>query len=245
MISVGLRVAHRRTRTFLFGAPFSFSPGAVDGRAEYSALRLTGDWIERGRNQVVAASLTWSVGLEGTRSDIPGLPTPDRHWQAALARFSFARRLMANGLELRLRAAGQYADGLLYSGERIAAGGENSVRGYRETLLLGDTGLYGSAELALPFSLSGRRNRGFDWGAFTVSAFVDGATLHNRSDPQPAPQSVASVGASLAWVPSEAIFARVTFAQGLRDVPQIGSRDLQDRGFQFRLVVRPLALFRD
>ena len=54
--------------------------------------------------------------------------------------------------ELRARLSGQWADGVLYSGERFSAGGETTVRGYRETLLLTDEGVIGSIEIARPIS---------------------------------------------------------------------------------------------
>ena len=244
-VTIGTRLGRRETRTWLLGQPFSFSPGSVDGRAAFNVLRLTADFVERGIAQVSALSLTLTQGLSGTRSNIPGLSTPSPNFRSYLAQLSHARRLGSNGLELRLRATGQWADGLLYSSERLAAGGEFSVRGYRETLLLADTGAVGSIELAQPFSVSrrGRDARGTDWGAFSLSGFVDGAILHNRVAPQPVPRSIGSVGASLAWVPSDAISARITYARALSKVTPVGSRDLQDRGFQFRLTFYPLRLF--
>lgn len=240
--AIGLRGTHRVSRSFLLGEPFSFSPGSVRGRAEYTALRFTADWVERGVRQVVAISFTGTVGLDGTRSDVPGLASPDENFKVVLGQLSFARRLNSKGLEIRARVAGQYADGILYSGERFSVGGENSVRGYRENLLLADTGVFGSIELAQPFSLTGGRRdqRGFDWGAFQASVFVDGATVNNKEGQDPLPKSVGSVGVSLAWVPSDAIFARITYGEALRDVVPGGSRDLQDRGVQFRVTIRPL-----
>jgi hemolysin activation/secretion protein len=117
------------------------------------------------------------------------------------------------------------------------------VRGYRENLILSDTGAFASAELAQPFSLDGgRRGNGrMDWGAFTASGFVDGGVARNRHGPNPDPASLSSVGASLAWTPSEALFARLTYAKALRDAALPGDRDMQDRGFEFRVTVRPLA----
>jgi hemolysin activation/secretion protein len=243
-IAVGLAVAHRRTVTTLLGRRFSFSPGSVNGRAEYTALRLTADFVQRGINQVLALSLTGTQGIGGTIGDVPGLLTPDPNFRALLGQFSLARRLNRKGLELRLRLSGQAADGILYSGERIAAGGEHSVRGYRETLVLADTGLIGSAEIAQSFSLTGgqRGTSGADWGAFQASIFADGALLHNRGGPKPVPDELASIGTSLAWTPSEAIFARVSYAKALKEAPLVGTRDLQDRGFQFRVTIRPFAL---
>ena len=74
-------------------------------------------------------------------------------------------------------------------------------------------------QLAQPVRLSRRQgaNRGFDWGAFTVSAFADGAVLRNVKDPQPN-RSIYSLGGSLAWTPSDAVTARVTYGYALKDV---------------------------
>lgn len=245
-ISVGMSVAHRQSDTTLLGRPFSFSPGAVNGRSEYTALRLTGDLIERGISTVLAVSLTATQGLGGTQSILPNLISPDRDFRAFRAQVSYARRLNDDGLELRARLSGQYADGILYSGERFAAGGAQTVRGYRETLVLADTGVNGSVELAKTFTLSGQSGaRGnFDLGRFSGTVFADGAILENREGPAATPGDIASVGVSLSWVPSRAIDARLSYGEALIGAPLTGSRDLQDRGFSFRITVRPLELFR-
>ena len=241
-LSLGLRATHREQRTYLLGGPFSFSLGSVDGRSQYTAVRLTADYVERGVRQVIALSATATRGLDGTRSDVPGVDGPEADFTVALVEASYARRLGPGGLELRARLAAQYADGPLYSGERFSAGGENSVRGYRENLLLADDGAFGSVEFARPFDLGGQAGASpFRWGAFTASAFLDAAWVDNRRSPGPTPHSIASLGVSLAWTPSEALFARVTYGEALRKVPIGGRRDLQDDGVQFRITVRPLA----
>jgi hemolysin activation/secretion protein len=244
-LTVGGLIAWRQSTSTLLGERFSFAPGAVNGRSEYTALRLVGDYVVRNVDQVFAISLTGTVGLDGTRTDIPGLENPSQHFVAALAQVNYARRLDSHGLELRARLSGQWADGVLYSGERFSAGGETTVRGYRETLLLTDEGVIGSIEIARPISLSGRQGAGkaFDWGAFTLAGFVDGALVRNKTDPQP-DHRIYSVGGSLTWTPAEALSARITFAEALKDVEVPGSRDLQDRGISFRVTVRPLRLFR-
>ncbi|MEM6586567.1 MAG: ShlB/FhaC/HecB family hemolysin secretion/activation protein, partial [Pseudomonadota bacterium] len=244
-LDLGLGAIHREARTTLLGEPFSFTPGAVDGKARYTALRLTADFITRSVNTVFAASLTATQGLDGSRSDLPGLISPDRDFQAYRAQLSFARRLNQSGLELRLRTSGQWASGILYAGERFAVGGARTVRGYRETLSLADTGLLGSVELAQSFSLSKRadaRSR-FDPLRFSASVFADGAITGNREGPRALPDELASVGVGLAWQPSPAIDARLVYGEALIDVPIIGERDLQDRGFSFRIQIRPLEWF--
>ncbi|MDB5451888.1 MAG: ShlB/FhaC/HecB family hemolysin secretion/activation protein [Caulobacteraceae bacterium] len=241
-LTLGLRATHREQRTYLLGQPFSFSPGSVDGRSEYTAARLTADYVERGVRQVIALSATATLGLDGTRSDIPGVLGPEQDFKVALLQASFARRIATGGLELRARLAAQYADGPLYSGERFSAGGEHSVRGYRENLLLADNGAFGSLELAQPLNLGDQAGASpFHWGAFTASAFLDAAWVDTLRGPDPTPQTIASLGVGLAWAPMDALSARVTYAAALRNAPISGSRDLQDRGFQFRITARPLA----
>jgi hemolysin activation/secretion protein len=242
-LTAGVALLHRQQKSFLLGEPFSFAPGSVNGRSEFEAVRFSGDYVRRNLNRVVALSLGSTIGLGGTRSDVPGIPNPDRHFVALLGQFNIAQRL-GRGFELRGRLTGQHSRGILYSGLRLAIGGANSVRGYRESLFLVDRGVIGTAELAHSFSLSGeRRSTGFDWGSFTASLFADGARFRNAGPPQPEVRSIASVGASLAWTPSSALSATIAYGHGLRDVPTPGSRSLQDRGIHFRVMVHPFGLF--
>ena len=244
-LSGGLLVTHRVSETDLQDQPFSFSPGAVNGRSEYTAVRLVGDFVMRGVVQVFAVSLTATRGLNGTRSDIPSLPSPKRNFDVALAQVNYARRLTSEGLEFRARLSAQAADSVLYAGERFSAGGGTTVRGYRENLLLADSGLIGALELARPIQLGGARagTGRFDWGAFSVTGFVDGAQLRNYRPPQPG-DGIYSVGASLAWTPSEALSAQLTYGHALNKVDLSGNKDLQDRGIYFAVTVRPLRAHR-
>jgi hemolysin activation/secretion protein len=245
-LTAGLGYVSRRQESFLLGQPFSFAPGSVDGRSEYGALRLLGDYVLRGVNQVFAASATGTIGLAGTRSIISGVLNPDRNFLALLVQLNYARRLSRDGLELRARFTGQLASSVLYSGERLAIGGEASVRGYRETLLLGDQGAIASVELAQPFSLFGAagRARAFDWGSFSIAAFADAGYANSRTPAQPAPDTIASAGLSLSWRPSEALQLSVSYGDAFMHVVTTGSRDLQDDGVHIRLTIHPLRLFR-
>lgn len=243
-LSLGLGFAWRKAESRLLGERFSFAPGAVDGRAEYRALRLSADYVVRNVDQVFAASLVGTRGLDGTKSDAPGLPVPEMDFHAVLAQLNYARRL-PHGVELRARLYGQWADSVLYAGERLSAGGESTVRGYRENLLLADKGLIGSVELARGFNLSGRQGAGrrFDWGLFTASVFADGAYMRNVAGPQ-GPREIYGAGAALAWTPADWLFARLTLARDLKTVEAPGERDLQDRGVAFRVTLRPLLIWR-
>lgn len=231
-------IIHRETRTFLLGQPFSFSPGSVRGLARYSALRLGADWTRRSSGTVWIAQVRFTQGIEGSRSDVIGIAAPSPRFRSWTGQVSHARRLGTSGFELRARIAGQYGEGALYAGERFVAGGSQSVRGYRESLLLADRGVTGSVELARPLVLgSGAVGPlGLRWGSFTPSVFADGAVVRNADRAfQPVPGEIASIGAQLNWTPSPRLSARVTYGQALIRAPVTGSRDLQDDGLSFAL----------
>lgn len=244
----GIQVMHRRVFSTLLGEPFSFSPGAIDGRTEYTALQFTGDYTYRQTKRWVATvfklSATATVGLSGTHPSDPSIASPSQHFSAFLLQANFARRLTPHQLELRLRLSGQLSDGELYSPERFSIGGVNSVRGYREGLLLADEGLAGSVEVAQPFSLSTPRHKGnaLDWGSLVASVFADAGYVRNHLGPQPQPTAIFGAGASLAWTPASWLISRVTFAHPFKNVIVAGDRNLQDRGFEFSTVIHPIAL---
>lgn len=245
-LTAGIGFVARQQRSFLLGQPFSFAPGSLDGRAEYGAVRLIGDYVMRNVDQVFAGAVTLSVGIGGTQSMRPDVLNPDENFIAMLVQLNYARRVSPGGLELRARVTGQGSTSLLYSGERLSVGGESSVRGYRESLILSDEGLLGSVELARPFSLSGAagRNRAFDWGAFTIAAFAEGAYVRNNRPPAPVADAIGSVGLALAWQPSDALSLRLSYGHALVEVDATGSRDIQDDGIHIRLFVRPFHLLR-
>ena len=237
-VSVRAGVIHRETRTFLLGQPFSFSPGSVRGLAEYSALRLGAEWTRRSSATVWIGQLRFTQGIEGSRSDIIGIAAPSPRFRSLSAQLSHARRLGQGGWELRARLAGQYGAGVLYAGERLVAGGSQTVRGYRESLLLADRGVIGSMELARPLQIgSGAVGPlGLRWGSFTPSLFADGAVMRNATRGfQPVPGEIASIGASMAWMPSPSLSARLTYGHALVDAAITGSRDVQDDGLSFAL----------
>lgn len=242
-IAFGVRLSRRMAETSLLGMPFSFSPGAVDGRTEVTAARLTGEWIERGIERVWAASVIASFGLDGTRFDVPGVAAPEENFTSVLAQVNYARRL-PHEIELRGRVAAQWASGVLYTSERFSVGGQDTVRGYRENLLLADTGVLASIELSRTFSLSGgRRSGGVDWGAVSAAIFADGAIVRNEGGPNLAVDSISSVGISLTWAPTSAISAQLSYGVALSDVGVAASDDTQDNGIHFRIKMRPLGLF--
>jgi len=243
-LSVGLRAATRHTYNSLLGMPFSFSTGAVDGVTNVDLMRGTADYVLRSEQQVFAVSGTYSFGLRGTGADLPGVIRPDPHFKVILLQMNYARRLTAGGLEFRARLSAQQSSSPLYSVEQFSAGGQDTVRGYRENLILADSGVIGSLELACPVTVGHLTcdAPGDDWKTVRLSVFTDGAYMRNRVGPQPDPDGLASVGFSLTWTPTRAVFARFTYGGALISATQTGPKDIQDQGIEFNVTVHPLAL---
>ncbi len=241
-LHLGLRVAQRRSSSTLLGTPFSFSPGSVNGVTDLTVMRGVATYIRRSQTSALAVSATLSAGLAGSGSDVLGVARPDPHFRSLLVQANYARRLTA-GLELRARFSGQWVNDTIYAMERLSVGGAESVRGYRENLLLADDGEVGSIELECPITpTKALCDTATDWKTVRLSAFADGAYVRNKFAPQPAPQGIASVGVSALWSPSAAFVARLTYGYALVHVSQSGPPDLEDRGVSFAVTLYPLQM---
>ncbi len=123
-------------------------------------------------------------------------------------------RALANASQLGWRLAGQLTDAPLISGEQIAAGGANSVRGYLAAEATGDVGLVGSVEWRTR-PLTQLSNLFEDWRAY---AFIDAGHLRLR-DPLPEQQdrfTLASVGVGTNFRVGQHLSARLDLGYPLK-----------------------------
>lgn len=254
-LSVAVTLSHQVSRTYLLGEPFSFAPGSVDGRSHVTTLRGSLDWLMRGRaglggerGWTLAARFQLSLGLDGSKTDIAGLAAPPRHFSLVSGQIGYARELPVAGLVLTARVAAQWTNDLLYTALRFPVGGVNSVRGYPEAVLLADRGAAGSIELSRVFSLDRRSDAGTLAGRnlqrFRLSAFADAAYAETLNPDASSKDVLASVGAGIAWIPSDAIELRVQYGLRLGDAFAQTDSSLANEGFHFRLTIEPLRLFR-
>lgn len=130
---------------------------------------------------------------------------------------------LANESQLGWRFAGQLTDSPLVSGEQIAAGGTNSVRGYLSAEATGDVGMVGSIEWRTkPLNYFGERVEG--WRAYL---FADAGQLRLR-DPLPEQQhrfTLASVGLGTNFRIGPQISARFDLAYPLKAGPRTERHD--------------------
>ena len=124
----------------------------------------------------------------------------------AVAGFEHHHLLGDSGWTARVKGQGQVASGNLQPSEQLGAGGYSTVRGFNESIVRGDHGLWGTAEIATPEMSFGRI---FDWENETDSmrmlGFFDAATLGNETllPGEFSSVGIASVGLGMRWVYSD------------------------------------------
>lgn len=218
----------RGTETFLLGRRFSFSPGTKDGKSRVTALRLIGDWVERGTDQVMAfrTTVSWGTELFGATDNAAA---PDGQFVSVLGQLQWVRRFGENQNQVVFRADGQLVDDGLLPLEKFAVGGAASVRGYRENQLVRDNGWVSSLELRIPVlhDAAGASRTQF-------AVFLDAGRSWNKTDPSPDPEFISSAGVGLRWDPTSKLHAELYWARAFRNVDQT-SNDPQDEGVHFLL----------
>jgi hemolysin activation/secretion protein len=228
-----------RNKTFLDGEPFSFSPGAKDGKSIVSALRFFLEYLYRDRTQVLALRSRLSLGIHalGATSN-PGEELPDGRFLSWLLQFQWARRLKLLDIQTIFRMDLQLARQSLLPLEQISVGGRYSVRGYRENQLVRDNGFIASLESRIPVI---RNHALADFLEFCL--FADFGSAWNRDLPTPDPRNIGSVGLGLRWGATfrDPILWRPLFeiywGVPLKHVDTPGKWNLQDSGIHFRFLL--------
>ncbi len=167
--SVGLRAilalpskASGFSHSLNFGADFKdFDEDIVVGEdmirspIRYIPLTATYSIVLAGERGTLNASLAGTAGLRGLASGTHAFITK-RGSLAAEANFvhlnldaDYTRSLGSDIIGV-VRFSGQLADGPLVSNEQFAAGGLSSVRGFLQSVAVGDDGVVGSVELRSP-----------------------------------------------------------------------------------------------
>jgi len=232
-VTLAAALERRKSETSLLGEPFSFSPGAEDGRSVVSVARLVQELVYRAREQVVAARSTFSFGLDAFGSTVHD-DAPDSRFVAWLGQFQWVRRFGERGHQVHFRVNGQLVDDSLLPLEQYSVGGLDSVRGFRTNQLVRDYGYTASLEYRLPVFANPT-----GWRNLQLAAFVDTGAAKNRAGPNPEPSRLTGIGLGLVWSLSPRYFAEVYFADGRTDVPEQPGHSLQDDGVHFRFVAFP------
>ena len=230
-LALGLTASHRETAATLLDGTIPFPSLGADaqGATRLSALRFFQDYTWRSNRAVFALRSQFSVGVKALHATIN--PTaPDSRFFAWRGQAQYVRLLAPDTL-LLLRTDIQLADRSLLALEQISEGGQDTVRGYRQDLLLADNGLFASAEVRIPVLRLPQLN-----GLLQLTPFVDVATVANRDrSVKLDPNTIASVGLGLRLQLGDRLTAR--FDWGLPLVSVSGDqRTLQENGLYFSVI---------
>ena len=234
--ALALMGEYLRNKTFLDDEPFSFSPGAKEGKSIVSALRFIQEYLYRDRIQVIAIRSRLSFGIHALGSTTnPSSDLPESRFLAWLLQCQWARRFKFLDLQTIARMDLQVSNRPLLPLEQISVGGRYSVRGYRENTFVRDNGFIASVESRIPVI---RNHPLADFLEFCQ--FVDYGNAWNREFPTPNPRSISSVGLGLRWASTikYPILWKPQFeiywGFPLRKVETPPRWNLQDSGIHFR-----------
>jgi len=217
----------RRNRTELSGQPFSFSPGAHDGRSNITALRLGAVWGAWDVQQAIELRATVSFGIDAFGATINGDGIADSRFVSFLGQSQYIRRIEPWDAQLLLRGAVQLSTDSLMSIEQIPIGGYQTVRGYRQNAIVRDNGVVASAELRMPVVRRGEK------ALLTLAPFFDAGYGWN-DDGAPDYPMLWSVGIGAILTPTDNLAASLYWGYALNELDD-DNHDPQDHGLHFSL----------
>jgi hemolysin activation/secretion protein len=177
-------------------------------------------WYDAQTSQGVNTNITALQGLKALRN-IAGSTNTLGHWVVLNPSFSHQLELVPNWLTT-IRADGQWASEPLISNEQFGAGGVNSVRGYQEGQVFGDTGWHVSLEQQTPAHMVGYVRGGVPL-MIRGSIYTDYADTY-LLDPQGRPDNTALWGTGFGAV---ALVGSHWEARFLFSVPMLGTASVE------------------
>ena len=232
-LALGLEFSRQSNKITVQDEPNDFSPGAdANGETRISVFRFFQDWTQRTRESVLAARSQFSVGVDLFDATI-NEDEPDSSFFAWRGQVQWLKRLDSESdINLLLRSDIQLSTSELVPLEQFSIGGINSVRGYRQDVLLGDLGVFASAEVRIPlYRWSNNQN------VFSLIPFVDFGTVWGDSARQDE-DTLVSVGAGVQLAVSDRLRARLDYGIPLIDIDS-RERTAQENGIYFSLEYFP------
>ena len=228
----------RRSKSFLDGSGFSFiedseevvSRGSEEGVSKIAVLRAGFHWIHRNQRQVLAASTTFSLGLDTLDATTAGGDRPDGQFFSWLGQAQWARRFDLLDSQLIIRFDSQLSESPLLGLEQFALGGHSTVRGYRENTLVRDNGVIGSIELRVPII----KRRSGD-SILEIAPFFDWGRSWNTDREEVGPKTLASLGMGARFSPKDNLYFQLHWAEDVKEIDDATEHDLQDEGIHISI----------
>ncbi len=232
--ALGVTLARRETNTgylqSVIGERIPYpTPGAdPTGATRVTAARFFQDYTVKDTQQVFALRSQLSLGVNALGATINS-SSPDSKFLTWRGQAQYVRALAPNSI-LLVKLESQLADRPLLALEQIGLGGQDTVRGYRQDLLLADNGVIASAEVRLPIFASPERKQ-----VLQVVPFLDfgwGWNKPNNPSPNPTPSTIASGGLGLRYQAGDNFSAKLDYGIPFTSVDAI-KRTAQEKGFYF------------
>jgi len=234
----------RRSETFLFGQPFTLSPGAENGVEDVLVPRFIQEFVDRSQAHVFSFRSQFSLGIDGANATINSQP-PDGHFFDWLGQAQYIRRLGDSDCLIVGRLSGQIADRPLLSLEQLELGGIASVRGYLENQVLSDNGILTSLEFRLPvwedkdhnplFSLAPFSDFGLGWDNVDIHSTEAVGGNQGRQG-----VTLPSVGLGLLVNPVKYVSGQIYYGYGFNSRETPHGDSLQNQGIEFSLTFNAL-----
>jgi hemolysin activation/secretion protein len=226
--ALGLSFSRQESETSLLDTPFALSRGAdEDGATKISAIRFFQELVNRDERKVFALRSQFSLGVDLFDATNNG-DAPDSTFFAWRGQAQWVRRIQEDFLFL-LKGDIQLAGAALVPLEQFRVGGFDSVRGYRQDLVLGDSGIFTSAELRIPLLRFDKID-----GLVQLAPFFDLGTVWNSDDVELENSTLPSLGLGLNFTAGDSFNARLDWGIPLNSVDVDGS-SLQEDGIYFSL----------
>ncbi|MDJ0678467.1 MAG: ShlB/FhaC/HecB family hemolysin secretion/activation protein [Xenococcaceae cyanobacterium MO_167.B52] len=232
-LTMGLAFYRNDSFTTFGGEPFQISRSTEpDGKIHISALRFFQEYTTRNATQVLALRSQFSLGINVFDATINERDIPDSEFLAWRGQAQYLKLLSPN-ITLLLRGDLQFANEALVPTEQFSLGGALSVRGYRQDALLGDNGLFSSAELRFTVL------RITKWKTnLQLTPFFDFGKVWNSDDITLNINTLVSTGIGLRLQINDYFAARLDYGIPLVDLAT-NSDTLQENGFYFSLELKP------
>ncbi len=219
------KIERKWSETTMLGMPFSFSAGQQSGQGSVTALRLAQEWLDVSPQRIVSLRSTFSFGLSALGATI-NPASPDGRFSHWAGQLQWAKKINASDDSVHLRANFQVSSSPLLALEKSSIGGFDTVRGYRENLLVRDDVMSATVEAHIGLAAGGSH-------ALELVPFFDTGKAWDKNAPAQA-NTLASLGAGLEWQPWKNTHARLYYGYALKKAPIPGS-NLQDSGIHFRI----------
>jgi hemolysin activation/secretion protein len=229
-LAIGFTASYRESLTSLLKIPFPLSAGADDnGVTKIAVLRAFQEFTQRSSQSVISLRSQFSLGLGGVLGSNINTSFPDSRFVSWRGQSQYVN-LLAPDTFLLLRGDLQFGDRALLPSEQIGFGGQDTLRGYRQDVLLGDNGLNLSAELRVPIL------RIPEWeGLLQIVPFVDAAAVWTSSgEANSSSNTLLGTGLGLRWRVGNTLDLRLDYGIPLISVPN-SRNTAQENGLYFNL----------